>query len=703
MDPNSNLIVYLYKLLLFIPFSTDATWILINPMEEIRNYLIKQSKKKKIKNCLIYQDFQFKDQDGVEFNHLEGFNPLKTYFFIDTLATAQEFAHQIPEYSFVIGLNKIESYLNGIVFDENKFWKIIFKTSPETTITSITPISVYRFLITLNKIFKELIKTFKKEVFIAVKKASNSGKSNNFNYFYDFEAFLPTLKMIKKKIVELGYVKKTSLEELIDLMHALLIEKCYEKIIIVLREFIVEGIIEKIKNLIVCCKSCSKDFFEEFENLSTFLCKFPISYLLFKTIKNLEASGLYISFIVDYFSYSNFDNLLDANENSFSVRVIDESNEKNIFEIIKGDFTNHMMKLLQKRKVMKRLKKINKIPLNSSDEEKALEVLRQNIKNLSIEGFNEGMYEIITKHGNSFFAYPNEEGLEFMIKETIPKTLLILSGKDRIVKFIGKTLIGGKIALKSYSIDKIKRNARILSNLILVGSDIEIDISNKSEAIVYEEENDKIKALKFDNSGISSSLLKNSTETEEQKIDLVEKKEFENIINIEKPYNELSYFELNQLQDKINVNDTILLYNNERFEVTKFEVIKDKLTIAKSAFFIVLAHEIFHSMRSKFATNLKFSNRAPEKNLYEAGMYIDKAVYGSCIQSAKLNPQRMTLTISKKVLEIEDLTEKEANSIFSSEGKQKTEIGGFGCDEFEDDDEWMCTGRLAMKRPIRID
>ncbi|OMJ77272.1 hypothetical protein SteCoe_23181 [Stentor coeruleus] len=65
----------------------------------------------------------------------------------------------------------------------------------------------------------------------------------------------------------------------------------------------------------------------------------------------------------------------------------------------------------------------------------------------------------------------------------------------------------------------------------------------------------------------------------------------------------------------------------------------------------------------------------------------------------------MTLVIAEKVLKHENLTNEEADSIYGDSNERRTDAKTFGCYEFEDDyenDEWLCTGRIAPKKSIRI-
>lgn len=211
--------------------------------------------------------------------------------------------------------------------------------------------------------------------------------------------------------------------------------------------------------------------------------------LIFKAIDNLEIIEVFISFSVDYFLHYNINNLIDLKRNISHALVIDETNEKEIFEIINGSFTFYMMNLLRKSIVMKRLKKINQIELEAANENEALEVLRQNLEPLNIEQLNEKMYEIKKKHENLFFAYPNKEGLEFMIKITIPQNLIVLLGEGRVIRFAGKSLIGGKIAVKNFSIEKIKK--KLLTLIKMESKFLEKEASQNDEKNVIEEEKAK--------------------------------------------------------------------------------------------------------------------------------------------------------------------------------------------------------------------
>lgn len=103
-----------------LSFATDANWILINPLEKVISWLVNQSKNKKLNLFLIYQDLNLKDKEGTGFNRLEELIPIKSYYFIDTLTSLQEFTRQIPENSFIIIPNKIGDDLDGIILDENK-------------------------------------------------------------------------------------------------------------------------------------------------------------------------------------------------------------------------------------------------------------------------------------------------------------------------------------------------------------------------------------------------------------------------------------------------------------------------------------------------------------------------------------------------------------------------------------------------------
>lgn len=103
-----------------LSFATDANWILINPLEKVISWLVNQSKNKKLNLFLIYQDLNLKDKEGTGFNRLEELIPIKSYYFIDTLTSLQEFTRQIPENSFIIIPNKIGDDLDGNILDENK-------------------------------------------------------------------------------------------------------------------------------------------------------------------------------------------------------------------------------------------------------------------------------------------------------------------------------------------------------------------------------------------------------------------------------------------------------------------------------------------------------------------------------------------------------------------------------------------------------
>ncbi|OMJ65018.1 hypothetical protein SteCoe_39792 [Stentor coeruleus] len=91
---------------------------------------------------------------------------------------------------------------------------------------------------------------------------------------------------------------------------------------------------------------------------------------------------------------------------------------------------------------------------------------------------------------------------------------------------------------------------------------------------------------------------------------------------------------------------------------------QDMLKIAISILFVVLTHELSNFMRLKYGTPEQFSVRTPEKFCREAGLYIDRVVYGNNVQDAGINSGKFTIQISEKILNLEELTQEEALMIF---------------------------------------
>lgn len=177
-------------------------------------------------------------------------------------------------------------------------------------------------------------------------------------------------------------------------------------------------------------------------------------------------------------------------------------------------------------------------------------------------------------------------------------------------------------------------------------------------------------------------------------------------IILENNYKDLPYYRLNQLE-KLFAHEAFLSYRGECFKLTRGKLAQDKLNIVIATFFMVLSHEIFHSIRTKFATNQSFSSRTPEKMHCEAGLYIDRGIYGNYVKSSNFNSQQMTINIAEKVFSFQDLTQEEAEAIYWIKQGRTIDVGACANNEFDEDYfehfEYLCTGRIAGKFPVRLE
>lgn len=361
-----------------------------------------------------------------------------------------------------------------------------------------------------------------------------------------------------------------------------------------------------------------------------------------------------------------------------------------IFEIINKNYKNHMLKLLQEDRFKKSISKLVKMKVEAPDIETACKLFASQIELMEILELNESNFiikETIIK--NTYSAIPNFYGLKTMIESIIPSGIFVISDSGLRMKFIGKNLIGGDIVLKNRIIQNIKNNMKSLSKAIVVINDplkiieIEIEAVNELNSFML----------------LESSLKSIDLPLVEYEIN------GEDSIPNNFPYKNIPYHQLSKLATN-DFDEVVFMFRSERVKISKRKLVEDILKISTSILFAVLTHELSHALRLRFATQQRFSVKTPEKMLNEAGLYIDRAIYGNSIIAASINTRKFTIEISEKILNLVELTSDEALSAFPT--KRGRDMKGGVC-EYEDIDdekidhvEYMCTGRTIKKESIIV-
>lgn len=468
MNFDLNIISYLLRLIFKTSFEDKAAWVLINIRESLKKTLISRSKNEDISVVLIWENFELKDLNGRIYDNFNSRKEFEVYYFIDSLSIVQQYGHLLEKNSFLFALNGIGESLESMLIMKNKCWDLLFMTNFNPFITNLGSNSIYSFLNKLKN-FKKLFKIHKKKLKGAenrVKKLKEEVGIEKKTYdLYSYESIIPYLEELKAKIHEIGYEKKYDKEFLIDLIHKMIIDKAENNMLIVIREFIIVGYLDTIQTIFNFCINKSTEFFEEIENFNVFLSLYSISSILLQIINNVYPIELVVSFLYDYFVKSNIDNLKDMSDKNFSVQCIDSSSDEWIFGVINVSYTNHILKLLEKKTFAKKLKKLNQIRVDATNIEEARKLINYKVNLMSVNGLEEFEYKIKFVNENSYKAYPKKEALKIMLRETIPKCLFVISGLNIMQGFIGKSLIGGKIAIKSILIKKLKTNGLFLKGL----------------------------------------------------------------------------------------------------------------------------------------------------------------------------------------------------------------------------------------------
>lgn len=691
MDSDRSLISAFFELALKTNCLSDSIWIFVDLNEEIKKKLKHQSTKRKNIKIFLHENSRFEDLNGTICDYNARIKPFKTYYFIESEISFQNFRSILLKDTFIfapksslanldaISLNEKKSYSFAFIIDARPFERNITTTPIFMLIKGIKNKGpVKDLLLSHNKFFErdDEDKSLKNEV-----SAKEMFLTINLEYF----------KLMSKMVEELEefYICNAKgimyeIYELIDILHNHYIQKNNQEFIIFTREFLITGVLYRIKEILGKYRENSLEIFDILEDFKFFLNSFKIESILENVIRNQLSSGLMVTILYDYFVNSNINNLKGFLNPNLELRIMEVQEYPVFFEIINSGYQDHVKKLLGKKKFVKCLRKLVKISVEAPNEENALDLIRKEILIMGLDGINETDFKIHKKE-NIYSILPKVNCLVTMLKAIIPKRFLILRKYNQDIKFAGKTLIGGEIVFKFHFIQKFLIN------------------NNTSHEFKNDEPRQPLKIIEkniiIDRRGI---VLENKLIAEDIPQDVTHMHSEDNIPS-DFPYRHLSYIQLINLSEII-FDEVILNFNMEKVKISKRRLKNDILEIAKSILFAALTHELSHAIRLRFGSKKRYSIRTPVKMHQEAGLYIDRAIYGEEVKTAGINSRNFTINISEKILNAVELTREEALTIFPSGSEREMKGGVCEYIDFEDQDnfEYICTGRISERVPVKI-
>ena len=124
---------------------------------------------------------------------------------------------------------------------------------------------------------------------------------------------------------------------------------------------------------------------------------------------------------------------------------------------------------------------------------------------------------------------------------------------------------------------------------------------------------------------------------------------------------------------KIGIKKYLLLYNDK---------------VQQARLILTLIHELSHKKRLLFANENRFWPKTPEEFLGEAGLFIDKVIYGEHVKGAVCNVRKINDEIADSILNIRPLDENQANQIFVTDDyiNSRQQLS----DNEDDDTEFVC-------------
>ena len=178
------------------------------------------------------------------------------------------------------------------------------------------------------------------------------------------------------------------------------------------------------------------------------LSMYRITNIILDLIMNPELSELIITCVFEMFNDDQ--SIFVQLQNSLSkCKMANTVNNPEIFRFLDEKLTNHFERLLNSEPILQSYSKLDSFYIKADSEEEANQKLCQILENQCNDDA-----EYVTDHiieqieSNLFLIHPQNNLILRHLKALIPKKIIIVPSIG--FSFVGKTLIGGAIALKKY-------------------------------------------------------------------------------------------------------------------------------------------------------------------------------------------------------------------------------------------------------------
>ena len=207
------------------------------------------------------------------------------------------------------------------------------------------------------------------------------------------------------------------------------------------------ALISHIKSLRSALKDKIMITFIKFQILCQ-LSMYRIAMVILDLIVYPELSELIITCVFEMFNDDQ--SVFVQLQNSLSkCKIADAVNSPKIFEFLDEKLTNHFERLLNSEPILQSYSKLDSFYIKADSEDEANQKLCQILENQC-----SGKAEYITDHiieqieSNLFLIHPQNNLILRHLNALIPKRIIIVPSIG--IDFVGKTLIGGVIAIKKY-------------------------------------------------------------------------------------------------------------------------------------------------------------------------------------------------------------------------------------------------------------
>lgn len=378
---------------------SSSTCIFVNLTEKLKSKLRQIFKKRDHVKIYLYENSRLKDLNGADITEHFRIESLNTYYLLQNDHSLQDLEFIFKPGTFIFSPKRLIVSQDNIVINENHLINLLFVT--DTHLSGIRPSPNFIFLkINKFRIEKRIQKLLlKHEIIMSNAREISHVQNIELTYsLYDFERMNDEISKFVAWNCEVEYEKNYEIEELINIIHKMFIKKDFLRNIIVIREFLILGYMQKMQQLIENYRKQSFEFITNMEEFNFFIKTQKISSLMHLIIESPEIAEVQVTFLIDYFFHSNIQNFMAMAGLNFSMVYKDFNNSPIIFQNILGFYSKYIDNLLEKNpKFVRRLCRLLSIEVEANSEEEALELFNQQLLLLNSEIINLSKYKIKKK------------------------------------------------------------------------------------------------------------------------------------------------------------------------------------------------------------------------------------------------------------------------------------------------------------------